>query len=62
MRTIALMSLAAAPGAIAGYMVLMGYLIARIRPVPITFMPVTNVVDLAARSEGIDDQPQAVAV
>lgn len=63
MRTIALVSLAAAPGAIAGYIVLMGYLIGRIRPVPITFIPNDNVVKLESRrNDERDDRPQAIAV
>lgn len=63
MRTIALMSLAAAaPGAIAGYMVLTGYLISRIRPVPITFMPESKVIELDATRDHPDGEPRAIAV
>ena len=62
MRTLALLSLAA-PGAIAGYMVLTGYLLAKIRPVPIVFMEDhSNVLELRPTRRDIDDQPEAVAV
>lgn len=62
MKTLALLSLAA-PGAIAGYMVLTGYLIARIKPVPIVFMrDEPNVLELTRARRDIDDQPEAIAV
>lgn len=62
MKTLALLSLAA-PGAIAGYMVLTGYLLARIRPVPIALMQEeSNVLELTPSRGGSDDQPQAIAV
>lgn len=64
MRTLALLSLAA-PGAIAGYMVLTGYLIAKIRPVPIVFMQDdSSVLELRIprRDVDLDDEPRAVAV
>ncbi len=38
MRTLVLLSLGA-PGLMAGYMLLTGYLLGRIRPIPITFFP-----------------------
>lgn len=62
MRTLALLSLAA-PGAIAGYMVLTGYLIAKIRPVPIVFMQDdSNVLELRRAPRDVDEEPRAVAV
>lgn len=62
MRTLFLVSLAA-PGALAGYMVLMGYLIGRIRPVPISFMPQPRAADHArTRRDERDDELEAVAV
>lgn len=62
MRTLILLSLAA-PGALAGYAVLTGYLIARMKPVPITFMPENKIISLDARpDDGLDEEPRAVAV
>lgn len=38
MRTLVLLSLGG-PGLLAGYLLLTGYLLGRIRPIPITFVP-----------------------
>jgi hypothetical protein len=46
MKTAGLFALAAAPGVAAAYLLLSGYLLARIRPAPITVLP------LAAGSAG----------
>lgn len=62
MRTLALLSLAA-PGALAGYAILTGYLLARIQPIPITFVPQRKILafNSAAQRED-DDSTQAIAV
>ncbi len=39
MRTTALLLAAATPGVAVGYLILLAYLLRRVQPVPITFMP-----------------------
>jgi len=39
MRTTALLLAAATPGVAIGYLILLAYLLRRVQPVPITFMP-----------------------
>lgn len=63
MKTFALLSLAGPGAMIAGYVVLTGYLISRIQPVPIAFTHDSpNVLPLRLYREESDDQPQPVAV
>lgn len=63
MKTLALLSLAAPGAMIAGYMVLTGYLIARIGPVPIAFVQQEqDTIELTPPRDDIDGQPHAVAV
>lgn len=39
MRTIALFLAAATPGVAVGYLILLGYILRRVKPLPITFLP-----------------------
>jgi len=39
MRTVGLLLLGATPGVAVGYLVLLAYILNRVKPLPITFMP-----------------------
>lgn len=63
MKTFALLSLAGPGAMIAGYVVLTGYLISRIQPVPIAFThDDSNLLRIRRPHDDIDGEPQAVAV
>jgi hypothetical protein len=63
MKTLALLSLAAPGAMIAGYVVLTGYLISRIQPVPIAFTHGdSNTLRIRPSHDDIDGESLAVAV
>jgi hypothetical protein len=63
MKTLALLSLAAPGAMIAGYVVLTGYLISRIQPVPIAFAhDDSNGLHIRPPHDDVDGEPLPVAV